>query len=117
VCVRAAGAGRRKRAGTVTAWGSVTSQVLALRDHLIGQRVTCAVMEAAGDCWKPFCYLLEDAGFEVLLVSARHVKNPPGPQERRRGRGLAGPARRPRSGAGSFVPPGPVSSASVMGPG
>jgi transposase len=32
-------------------------------------------MEATGDYWKPFYYLLEDAGVEVMLVSARQVKN------------------------------------------
>lgn len=78
VCVRVAGAGRRKTVETVTTWGSTTNQVLALRDHLVDQRVTCVVMEATGDYWKPFYYLLEDAGFEVLLVNARHVKNLPG---------------------------------------
>ncbi len=35
-------------------------------------------MEATGDYWKPFYYLLEDAGFEVVLVNARQVKNLPG---------------------------------------
>ena len=78
VCVRAAGAGRRKTVETVTTWGSMTNQVLALREHLIAEQVTCAVMEATGDYWKPFYYLLEDAGFEVMLVNARHVKNLPG---------------------------------------
>jgi hypothetical protein len=34
VCVRIAGAGRRKTAGTVTTWGAMTGQILALRDHL-----------------------------------------------------------------------------------
>jgi len=29
--------------------------------------------------WKPFCYLLEDAGFELMLVNARQVKNLPTP--------------------------------------
>jgi hypothetical protein len=28
--------------------------------------------------WKPFYYLLEDAGFEVMPVNARQVKNLPG---------------------------------------
>jgi transposase-like protein len=78
VCVRVGGAGRRKTVETVTTWGSTTNQVLALRDHLIAEQVRCAVMEATGDYWKPFYYLLEDAGFEVLLVNARHVKNLPG---------------------------------------
>ena len=78
VCVRVAGAGRRKTVETVTTWSSMTSQILALREHLIAERITCAVMEATGDYWKPFYYLLEDAGFDVLLVNSRHVKNLPG---------------------------------------
>ncbi len=64
---------RRSRPG-----GSTTNQVLSLREHLIAQQVTCAVMEATGGYWKPFYYLLEDAGFEVMLANARHVKNLPG---------------------------------------
>ena len=51
VCVRVAGAGRRKTVETVTTWGSMTNQVLALREHLIAEQVTCAVMEATGDYW------------------------------------------------------------------
>ena len=78
VCVRVAGAGRRKTVETVTTWSSMTSQILALREHLIAERITCAVMEATSDYWKPFYYLLEDAGFDVLLVNSRHVRNLPG---------------------------------------
>jgi hypothetical protein len=44
VCVRVAAAGRRKTVETVTIWGSMTSQILALREHLIAERITCAVM-------------------------------------------------------------------------
>jgi len=54
VCVRIADEGRRKATETVTTWSSMTNQILALREHLIAQRVTCAVMEATGDYWKPF---------------------------------------------------------------
>ncbi len=64
VCVRVAGAGRRKTVETVTICGSITSQILALREHLIAERITCAVMEATSDYWKPFYYLFEDAEFE-----------------------------------------------------
>ena len=78
VCIRVAGSGRRRTAETVTTWGSMTNQILALRDHLIAERVSCVAMEATGDYWKSFYYLLEDAGFELLLVNARHVKNMPG---------------------------------------
>lgn len=70
VCVRIAGAGRRKTVETVTTWSSMTGQILALRDHLLAERVTCVVMEATSDYWKPFYYLLEDAGFELMLVNA-----------------------------------------------
>jgi hypothetical protein len=78
VCVRVAGAARRKTVETVTTWSSMTSQILALREHLIAERITCAVMEDSSDYWKPFYYLLEDAGFAVLLVNSRHVRNLPG---------------------------------------
>ena len=77
VCVRIAGVGRRGATSTVTTWGAFTNQVLALRDHLIEAQVTLVVMEATGDYWKPFYFLLED-GLNVMLVNARHVKNMPG---------------------------------------
>lgn len=78
VCVRVAGAGRRATQETVTSWGSMTNQILALREHLLAEQVSCVVMEATGDYWKPFYYLLEDAGFELQVANARHVKNLPG---------------------------------------
>ena len=108
VCVRVAGAGRRKTVETVTTWSSMTGQILSLREHLVAERITCAVMEATGDYWKPFYYLLEDAGFELLLVNARHVKNLPG-----RKTDVADATWLAQLGAhglvrGSFVPPEPI---------
>lgn len=108
VCVRVAGAGRRKTTETVSTWGSTTNQVLALREHLLVEQVSCVVMEATGDYWKPFYYLLEDAGFEVLLVNARQVKNLPG-----RKTDVSDATWLAQLGAhglvrGSFVPPEPV---------
>ena len=52
VCVRIASGGRAAATSTVTTWGSVTNQVLALRDHLIAEQVTLVVMEATGDSAK-----------------------------------------------------------------
>jgi len=108
VCVRIAGTGRRKTTETVTTWGSMTNQILALREHLVAARVTCAVMEATSDYWKPFYYLLEDAGFELMLVNARHVKNLPG-----RKSDVSDATWLAQLGAhglvrGSFVPPEPI---------
>ena len=82
--------------------------MLALREHLIAERVTLAVMEATSDYWKQLYYLLEDAGFELMLVNARHVKNLPG-----RKTDVSDAAWLAQLGAhglvrGSFVPPEPV---------
>jgi len=56
-----AGAGRRATKSTVTTWGSVTNQVLRLREHLLAEKVSLVVMEATGDYWKPFYYLLGES--------------------------------------------------------
>jgi len=79
-----------------------------LREHLIAERITCAVMEATSDYSKPFYYLLEDAGFDVLLVNSRHVKNLPG-----RKTDVADATWLAQLGAhglvrASFVPPEPI---------
>jgi len=109
VCVRVAGAGRRKTVETVTTWGAMTGQILDLREHLAAAQVTCVVMEATGDYWKPFYYLLQDLpGVEVMLVNARHVKNLPG-----RKTDVADATWLAQLGAhglvrGSFVPPAPI---------
>jgi len=108
VCVRVAKPGRAKAVSTVSTWGSVTNQVLALRDHLIAEAVTLVVMEATSDYWEPFFYLLEDGPFEVMLVNARHVKNLPG-----RKTDVSDAAWLAELGAhglvrGSFVPPEPI---------
>ena len=108
VCVRLAGAGRGRATSTVTTWGAVTRQVLALREHLVAEAVTLVVMEATGDYWKPFYYLLEDGPFEVMLVNARHVKNLPG-----RKTDVSDAAWLAELGAhglvrASFVPPEPI---------
>lgn len=108
VCVRIAGSGRRKTVEAVTTWGSMANQILALREHLIDQQVSCVVMEATGNYWKPFYYLLEDAGFEVMLVNARHVKTLPG-----RKTDVADATWLAQLGAhglvrASFVPPEPI---------
>ena len=108
VCVRVAGEGRARATSTVTTWGSMTNQVLAMREHLIAEQVTLVVMESTGDYWKPFYYLLEDAPFEVMLVNARQVKNLPG-----RKSDVSDAAWLAQLGAhglvrGSFVPPEPI---------
>ncbi len=78
VCVWSAREGGAGPTSRVTSWGSMTRQVLALREHLIEAGVECVVMEATGNYWKPFYYVLEGAEFELMLVNAHQVKNMPG---------------------------------------
>lgn len=108
VCVRVAGRGRRKTVETVRTWASTTNAILRLREHLIAEQVSLVVMEATGDYWKPFYYLLEDAGFEVMLVNARQVRNLPG-----RKSDVSDATWLAQLGAhglvrGCFVPPAPI---------
>jgi len=55
-----------------------TSTLEAMADWFTANGVTQVVMEATGSYWKPVWYLLEERGFELLLVNARHVKILPG---------------------------------------
>ncbi len=108
VCVRVQEPTQARASSTVTTWDSVTNQILALRDHLIGEEVTLVVMEATSDYWKSFYYLLEEGPFEIMLVNPRHVKNLPG-----RKTDVSDAAWLAQLGAhglvrGSFVPPEPI---------
>jgi transposase len=67
--------GRRTRVRT---FGTFTRQIEALAAWLAEEGVTAIVMEATGQYWKPVWYVLEERGFELLLVNARHVKILPG---------------------------------------
>ena len=68
---------RAKRSELCAEFSTMTAELLALRDWLLGLGVTHVAMEATGVYWKPVYYLLED-DFELLLVNARHVKQVPG---------------------------------------
>ena len=39
VCVRVQGSGRRPTKSTVTTWGAMSNQILALREHLVAREV------------------------------------------------------------------------------
>lgn len=49
-----------------------------LADWLEACRIDTVVMESTGVYWIPLFQILENRGFEVKLVNARHVKNVPG---------------------------------------
>lgn len=78
-CVRVPGvSGSGRRAQEVTTFRTFTRDMLRMADRLASLGVTRVVMEATSDYWKPAFYVLEAAGFETWLVSARDVKNLPG---------------------------------------
>ena len=64
--------------GEPKVFGTVTLQLHALRDWLTSQHVTSVAMEATGVYWLPLYGVLEAAGFEVLMVNGRQIRNLPG---------------------------------------
>ena len=58
-------------------FGTMTVELLALRDWLVACGVTLVGMESTGVYWKGPFYLLEDQ-LEVWLLNARHLKAVPG---------------------------------------
>lgn len=69
--------GHGGRAVTTQTFGTMTVDLLTLRDWLQTCGVTHVAMESTGVYWKPIYYLLED-GFTVVLVNMQHLKIVPG---------------------------------------
>ena len=59
-------------------FGTVTSQLYALRDWLKAQGVRSVAMEATGVYWLGLYGVLEAAKFEVCMVNGRQTRNLPG---------------------------------------
>lgn len=77
-CVRVPGRGRRRREQDVRSFSTMHHGLVDLADWLRGWGVTDVAMEATGMFWRPVWYVLEDAGFDLLLVNPRYAKNVPG---------------------------------------
>jgi transposase len=76
-CVRVPdGQGGRRQ--EVRTFPTFTSGLEALAGWLAAEGVTQVVMEATGQYWKPVWQVLEERGFQLLLVNARQVKILPG---------------------------------------
>jgi transposase len=76
-CVRtpAGGGGRGKQTRTFLTF---SAELEAMADWFAAEGVSEVVMEATGSYWKPVWHVLEERGFELKLVNARHVKFVPG---------------------------------------
>src|SRR5215216_4482874 len=77
-CARTPSPSGRGRSSELRTFSTFTSGLEDLADWLRANGIVEVVMEATGQYWKPVWYVLEEAGFELLLVNARHVKILPG---------------------------------------
>jgi len=63
------------RQGEVKKFGVVTRELHQLADYLEQEGIKTVAMESTGYHWKPLFLLLQEKGFEVYLVNARHIKS------------------------------------------
>lgn len=63
---------------TPKVFGTMTQDLYAVRDYFKTRRVTSVAMEATGVYWLCLYEVLQAAGFNVIMINGRHVKNVPG---------------------------------------
>jgi transposase len=68
---------RDGRKSVTETFGTMTPDLLALRDWLRAYGVTHVALESTGVYWKPVYYVLE-AGFTLLLINMQQLKRVPG---------------------------------------
>ena len=107
-CVRTPSASGRGRSAELRTFLTFTSGLEELADWLSANGVTEVVMEATGQYWKPIWYLLEDRGFDLRLVNAKHVKMVPGRKTDLADAAWLAQLLEHGLLAGSFVPPAPI---------
>jgi transposase len=62
----------------IKTFGTTTQDLQELKQWLKEEEISHIAMESTGVYWKPIFNVLEDSGWELLLVNARHIKNVPG---------------------------------------
>jgi len=62
----------------VQEFGTFTPDLYALADWLTACRIDTIALESTGVYWIPVYEILQERGFQVCLVNARHIKNVPG---------------------------------------
>ena len=65
------------RMSVTETFGTMTADLLALRDWLQAYGVTQVALESTGVYWKPVYYVLEDP-FTLLLINMHELKRVPG---------------------------------------
>ncbi len=67
----------KRKTPIMRSFGTMTSDLKALREWLAAEQVTHVAMESTGVYWKPVYNVLEDA-LNITLGNAREIKNLPG---------------------------------------
>ena len=70
-------AGRSGRQSLTETFGTMTADLITLRDWLQAHGVTHVALESTGVYWKPIYYVLEDR-FTLLLINMHALKHVPG---------------------------------------
>ena len=65
------------RQSVTATFGTMTADLVALREWLMAHEVTTIALESTGVYWKPIYYVLEDA-FVLLLINMHAVRHVPG---------------------------------------
>jgi transposase len=107
-CVRTPAPSRRGRSSELRTFLTFTAGLEELADWLTSNGVTEVVMEATGQYWKPIWYVLEDRGFDLKLVNAKHVKMVPGRKTDLADAAWLAQLLEHGLLGGSFVPPAPI---------
>jgi len=68
----------RKDTQPIRHYGTVTAELYRIANWLKACGVRTVAMESTGVYWIPLYQVLDERGFEVYLVNARHYKNVPG---------------------------------------
>lgn len=98
----------RGRSSELRTFSTFTSGLEELADWLSANGVVEVVMEATGQYWKPIWYVLEERGFDLRLVNAKHVKMVPGRKTDLADAAWLAQLLEHGLLSGSFVPPAPI---------
>lgn len=101
------GHAERRPTKTVRTFGTMTRDLLSLRDWLREQGCTVVGMESTGIYWKPVHAVRED-DFEVVVGNAHHIRNVPGRKTDVKDSEWIANLLRHGLIAKSFVPPQPI---------
>jgi len=64
--------------GPPEVFGTVTGELLRLRDWLKERKIQSVAMEATGIYWLPLYAVLEAGGLQPMMVNGKHTRNLPG---------------------------------------